>query len=310
MLFFSILKRRAKRVIICMKKSLPKALILQSVMTFIVVVFSFFYLGGEVSYSDLIFAMFLFLVLDWTICFFEQLFRYGKNIFHRYDEDIIGEAFANLSRTAAIFEEGLEYFHKGEFGKALTIFTELDNASVKKTLKERGVLSFYRGRCYHILAMYPNAVICYDKANEYGFSIDAMPLFTAACCVKNGDIDRALDIYVNLLGTNNRYADIVRTEIGHMYLELNDGENALKWFMEAVERHENYAEALGGTAVAMTMLHRIKDGEKYYRAALLNCIEDSENFTRYFKEVQAAVMLEPNITPKEAGSEKGGEADV
>ena len=142
MLFFSILKRRAKRVIICLKKSLPKALVLQSVMTFIVVVFSFFYLGGEVSYSDLIFAMSLFLVLDWTICFFEQLFRYGKNIFHRYDEDIIGEAFANLSRTAAIFEEGLEYFHKGEFGKALTIFTELDNASVKKTLKERGVLSF------------------------------------------------------------------------------------------------------------------------------------------------------------------------
>lgn len=306
MLFFSILLRRAKRVLLCLRRSLTKALALQSVMMFILLVFSYFYFGGEVRYSDVLMAMFLFLSLTWAICFIQQLVRYGLNTFHRYDEDMIGEAFADLSRTAAIFEEGLERFNNGEFGKALAIFTELDNASVKKTVKEQGVLSFYRGRCYHILGMYPNAVICYDKASEQGFSMDALPLFTAACCAKNGDQSRAMKIYSSLLGTDHKYAGIVRTEIGHMYLKLNDGENALKWFMEAVERHENYAEALGGAAVAMTLLNRIREGEKYYRAALLNCIENSEEFTRYYKEVQAAVMLEPH----QPTGEKGGEDDV
>lgn len=310
MLFFSILVRRTKRVLLCLRRALTKALALQSVMMFILLAFSYFYFGGEVRYSEVLVAMFLFLALTWSLCFFEQLFRYGKNIFHRYDEDMIGEAFADLSRTAAIFEEGLECFNKGEFGKALAIFTELDDASVKKTVKEQGVLSFYRGRCYHILGMYPNAIICYDKASEHGFSMDALPLFTAVCCAKNGDQSRAMKIYSSLLGTDHKYAGIVRTEIGHMYLEMNDGENALKWFMEAVERHENYAEALGGAAVAMTLLHRVREGEKYYRAALLNCIEGSENFTRYYKEVQAAVMLESHQPTGEAHGEKGGDDDV
>lgn len=310
MLFFSILKRRTKRVLICLKKAFPKALALQSVMMSILVVFSYFYFGGEVRYGDLIMAMVMFLLPAWMIFSAEQLFRYGLNIFHRYDEEIIGKAFADLSRTAAIFEEGLERFHNGEFQNALTIFTELDNADVKKTPEEQGVLSLYRGRCYHIMGMYPNAVICYDKATERGFSMDAMPLFTAFCCARNGDNNRALDIYKGLLDTDHKYADIVRTRLGHMYLELDDGENALKWFMEAVERHENYAEALGGAAVAMTLLNRIREGEKYYRAALLNQIDNSEEFTKYYKEVQAAVLLEPSRTMRETDGEKGGEDDV
>ena len=77
---------------------------------------------------------------------------------------------------------------------------------------------------------------------------------------------------------------------GSQYADEVDA--ALKWFNEAIERREQYASALGGAAIAQTMLHNLEEGESLYRQALLNHIDDSISFTRYYKEVQAAVMLE------------------
>ena len=50
--------------------------------------------------------------------------------------------------------------------------------------------------------------------------------------------------------------------------------------------------ALGGAAIAQNMLHNFKEGEELYRAAMLNNIEDPKTYSNYYKEIQAAVLLE------------------
>ena len=78
---------------------------------------------------------------------------------------------------------------------------------------------------------------------------------------------------------------------------------ALKWFSEAVERHEDYGNALGGCAIAYTLLHDFEKGEDFYRKAILNHVPDSQGFTSYYKEIQAASLLEN----KSATSSQKGE---
>lgn len=296
--FFSILKRRAKRVLICLRRALTDALAVQAVLMMILIVFSYFFFGGVVGYGDILSAMTLFLLLTWTVFTFRELSGYGMKIFHRYDDDIIGEAFADFSKKSAVFEEGLAAFHKGDIRRALAVFTELDSDAVGKTTAETGILALYRGRCYHMMGLYPNAVLSYEKAEKNGVNLPFLPIYRAACCGRNGNIKGALEIYTQILGSDSEYASVVRTETGHMYLHSGDAENAEKWFREAVERHENYAEALGGLALVYVMLGKFTESEKYCREAVLNHINNADDFVSHYKELRIAAELSDTLSSK------------
>ncbi len=54
---------------------------------------------------------------------------------------------------------------------------------------------------------------------------------------------------------------------------------------EAVKLHENYADALGGAAIANLLLHNYPEAEEYYHMAVLNQIRDTEKFKKYYNEV-------------------------
>lgn len=302
--FFSILKRRTKRVIICIGRALKEALAVQSVLMMILIVFSYFYFGGQVRYIDIIAAMTAFLAFTWTVFTFRELSKYGMKIFHRYDDDIIGEAFADMSRKSVLFEKGLEAFCNGEIRYALNLFTELDTGSYEKTDREKGILALYRGRCYHMMGIYPNAVLSYEKAEKSGVLSEPVRLFMASCCGKNGNIRQALEIYSSFLDSDSIYAGVIRTETGHMYLNMGDTENAAKWFHEAVERHENYAEALGGLALTYAMLGKYEESEKYFCEAVLNRISNADDFIKHYKELRTAAEL------SDTQSSKGGESNV
>lgn len=299
MKFLPFLPVSAKRVLICIVRAVPKALALEAAASFILFTFAFFYFsGGEVAYSELLgLSVFLFFVML-VICYIGQLRHYSSNFFHRYDDELIGKAFTELNRKSVLFEKGLELFHHNDFRLALEIFTDLEDEKYSKTQQEQGVVSFYRGRCYDIMGAFPNALICYEKAVENNFRHDIMPLLIARASFENGETQRAVDIYKGLLDSEreNRYERIVRTSLGHIYLKTGDSETALKWFQDAIDRHENYAEALAGAAIAQVTLHNFEEGDKLYRLALINNIENSENFTNYYKEIQAAALLESNYT--------------
>ncbi len=294
-MFRSILAARTRRVLLCFWRSIPIALAASFV--FSMAVFAMLMLTGDkdTTFSDVMTSMFTTFLLYWTGISFYKIAHLKRSIFHQFDGEIIGNAFTGINRKSRIFEKGLELFHSGDFRSALEVFTDLGNEEKNMSKEEKGVNEFNRGRCYHILDACPNAVICYENALEKGFYIPELPIFVARCHAQNGYTEKAQQLYEELLNRNDyQYSNRIRCEIGDMYLKLNKGETALKWFEEAIERHESYASALGGAAIAQTMLHNLKEGEALYRQALLNNIEDSMGFTRYYKEIQAAVMLEHN----------------
>ena len=292
-MFFSMIARRARRVLLCLIRSIPKALAISALTVICYAAYQVLFKdGGSISYSDLLMLAAIGATIGLIVFSGENILKYKNNIFHRFDDDIIGTAFTGLNHRSAIFGKGVELFHKGNFRNALEIFTDLGMNDDKLSKEEQSVNEFYRGRCYHILEAFPNAIICYENAMEKGFSIPELPIFIARCNAENGSTQKAEELLIGLMDKDYKYYSRIRCEIGNMYLKLNDGETALKWFNEAIERREQYANALGGAAIAQTLLHNIHEGEELYRQALLNHIEDSIGFTRYYKEVQAAVMLE------------------
>ena len=294
-MFFSLVARRARRTFISLKRSAVKG----AALTLCLAVISFigcslFANRDALLLSDLIMLITLIFIPAWALFFILDIKNYGVKVFHRYDEDIIGGAFTGINRSSARFEDGLLTFHSGDFRGALDIFTDMDTGSYKMTREEQGVLSFFRGRCYQIMGLYPNALLCYNKAEENGFQLDELPLFVSRCCSETGDTAGAVAELEKILDTDHKYSGRARYEIGMIYVRLDDAETALKWFDEAIERREAYADALGGAAVAHTMLRRIDKGEECFRLALLNNIENEEEFMSYFKKIQAAVILKRN----------------
>ena len=74
-----------------------------------------------------------------------------------------------------------------------------------------------------------------------------------------------------------------------MYLENRQPEKALKWYLEAVEKRENYAMALGGCSLAYLMLGNKEESQKYYQYAIINNMSDLEGFKAYYKEISESL---------------------
>ena len=184
-----------------------------------------------------------------------------------------------------MFEKGLELFEKSDFRMALEVFTDLGNSSFKFTQHETAVNEFYRGRCYHILGAYPNALMCYDNAREKGFYIPELPIFIGRCMAANGSTERAAEYFQELLRDDYLFHGRIRFEIGSIYLKAEQGENALKWFTESIAHNEKTADSLGGAALAHVMLGNCEEGERCFRQALVNHISDPVEFTAFFKEM-------------------------
>lgn len=300
MLFLSLIFKRTVRVIKCFARSLPAALSASALAV----------LGGaavlsatgssiRLSAEDCFLFTFIIVLAMWAVVSFIDVLRYGTNIHHMYDDDIIGKAFTGFGRKSVIFETALADFNKERYQQALDGFSAIEQGNFRLSDLETGVVNYYRGRCYQIMGFLPNAAKCYEKSTDSGFFAPYMPFFLARCYGGSGDTERALMMYSTLMEGDPPLSSLARTEAGHMYLKLNDGKNALIWFNEAIDRHENYAEALGGAAVAHTLLGDIQKGEELYKMALLNKIHDPEDFMSYFKQVQAAVMLEPGFGSRE-----------
>jgi tetratricopeptide (TPR) repeat protein len=283
---------RAVRISKCFMRSLPKALSASAiVIAGAAAVLSLLRKGEGLSYADCFVMSLAVILLMWVAVSLIDVLSYGMNIHHMYDDELIGSAFSGIGHKSLMFEGALVTFHREKYREALDAFTSLSGGKVRLTSREEGVLEYYRGRCYQIMSFFPNAAACYEKCLKTEFSAPFTELFLARCYASGGETAKAADIYRSLAGGEGPLAPLARTEAGRMYLELNDGENALKWFGEAMDRRENYAEALGGAAIAYTLLHNMEKGEELFRLALLNHINDPDGFMSYFKSVQAAVVL-------------------
>ena len=229
-----------------------------------------------------------YLVLDAFVIISTVFVLYKSGSIHKIDADIIGNNFIGFGKKSRNFRKAVEDFCNDDFPKAIN---ELKDIEEKYNLSdsENGVLCFYMARCYDIMSYYPNALNYYEKAEKSGFSDESIILFKANCIGASGDTEQALSIYKDILNSDNRYSIYVRTYIGRMYLENRQPEKALKWYLEAVEKRENYAMALGGCSIAYLMLGNKEESRKYYQYAVINNMSDLEGFKAYYKEISESL---------------------
>lgn len=229
-----------------------------------------------------------YLVLDAFVIISTVFVLYKSGSIHRIDADIIGNNFIGFGKKSRNFRKAVEDFCNDDFPKSID---ELKDIEEKYNLSdsENGVLCFYMARCYDIMSYYPNALNYYEKAEKSGFSDESIILFKANCIGASGDTEQALSIYNDILNSDNKYSIYVRTYIGKMYLENRQPEKALKWYLEAVEKRENYAMALGGCSLAYLMLGNKEESQKYYQYAIINNMSDLEGFKAYYKEISESL---------------------
>lgn len=259
------------------------------------------------------FAMFFGMLLGYNavaVAFCCLVAVFGKKRpLHKYDDELVGDNFTGFGKKIRIFHQAQESFLYARYNKALAGFQRLEDEFADKTTdEEKALVCFYTARCYQIMNYAPNAVKYFESAEQSRRAPKINSFFYARALGENGDTCEAAELFRKILADEtNPYRIFVRCEAGRMYLQLNDGKTALEWFGEAMKNHEDYANALGGAAVAHTILHNFKDGEELYRQALLNHIDDPDGFTDYYKRVQAAALVETH-TP-EALNVFTGESD-
>ena len=214
--------------------------------------------------------------------------------FHRYDQDIVGRNFIGLNRKCRIFSHALELHFNRRVNASLDEFRLLgDEYGDSLTDSEKALVSFYTARCYDQLRYYPNALLCYERAAEQGFDNSVLPFLRARCTGANGDTEEAVRLYNEVLGDENSpFRNLVYNDIGRMYLDRNEPDEALKWYSRSIAKRQSLAEAYGGAAIAQVMLGEINEGERLYREALLNHIKDPNGFTEYYRRILNAVILE------------------
>ncbi len=210
-----------------------------------------------------------------------------KKGFHPYDSELIGDSFIGVSKKCRDFNECLEALFGHMPNRALNGFKAMEEEyGDTMSADEKAVVYFYIARCYDLLKFYPNAYRYYKLSAESGFTNGVLKFLTARCVGSLGDTEAALTLYDEVISDRtNQFVPFVRTDIGKMYINLNDGKNAYRWYSEAVNRHENYAEALGGAAVALLLLHRFVEAEEMYNMAVLNRIKDIENFKKFYHDI-------------------------
>ncbi|MBP5363434.1 MAG: hypothetical protein J6Y71_10535 [Ruminococcus sp.] len=214
--------------------------------------------------------------------------------YHKYDQDIVGKNFVGLSKKCRIFSHALELHFNRRVNASLDEFrllgSEYDDSL---TESEKALVSFYTARCYDQLRYFPNALICYEKAAEQGFDNSILPFLRARCSGANGDTNEALNLYNEVLeDETSPFRNLVYNDIGRMYLDRNEPEEALKWYNRSISKRLSLAEAYGGAAIAQVMLGEINEGERLYREALLNHIKDPKGFTEYYRRILNAIILE------------------
>ncbi|MBO5383698.1 MAG: hypothetical protein J6A30_05300 [Ruminococcus sp.] len=290
--------RRIKRNLICLKKAQKKsARIAISVMYIAFLFFGLSYFledSEEITEILLVIALFVLIVdIFITYCYYIiERSNYRFFAFHKYDDELIGNNFTGFKKKDKIFSTALDELFSKRVKNALDLFISLKDYELSDS--EKGIVHFYIARCYQLIGFPSNALSNYETALSFNFNHNLVPLFMSRCCGDMGEIDKAIEIFNETLENKNEYIGIFKTDIGRMYLAENNGREALKWFLDAVEKREDYSNALGGCAIAYTLIHDLESGEKYYKKALLNNISNPNDFTSYYKKIQASVILDGN----------------
>ena len=179
--------------------------------------------------------------------------------------------------------EALEKFKEAE---------ETENLSDE----QKGVLSYYIGRCYQLMGYPSNGAKYFRNAIGFGFDSDDTYLLAARCMVQNGSFDEAVENY-NILLEKDCGFDFIYTDMGLAYLKKGDSERALEFFEKSIDEGKNYAFALGGCSLSYLQMKELEKSEEYYKKALTCNMNDVSGFKVFYCNIAESVGLIDEINP-------------
>lgn len=235
---------------------------------------------------------FILLLIVYVICAAVRAFTERDQLrrsFSRPDAALIGQAFSGFSRRDRLFSSGMQLCAKGDYAGALEQFLALGDFEM--STEETGVCAFYTGRCYQLLNEPQNAAYFFQRARENRFSKAHALLFEARSCEKTGDFDRALTLFIELLELPApEDFDFLNTDIGFLFIRQDRPRDAAEWFRKSIEAGQCYAYALSGMAMAALLSGRYKQAMQFRVQALLNQLENPEQFKIMFDTTRDALM--------------------
>lgn len=254
--------------------------------------------------QDAVFTPLIYLrLLLW--CYLTALFatllvelRSMTRLGNRGNEYLIGKHFGGFRKQDNLFSSAMDAFSNEYYRMALEEFLEVQKFEL--TTAETGVLSFFIGRCYQMLGCPANAITCFVKAREDGFSEPFSMLFEARCCVETGEYERSLTLFQQLLDHRPpREFYFLYTDIGFLYLRQQKPDEAIEWFRQSMYRRMNYAVALSGTAIAFLQKGDFRAANDYQVKALMNRMKDGAAFRKYFSETKITMLAQhPDWDPE------------
>jgi tetratricopeptide (TPR) repeat protein len=153
-----------------------------------------------------------------------------------------------------LFNKGLSFKQKRKFVKAINVFEECLNGNLTSPQKT-GIL-VTMGNCYFALEKFDSAGACYRKAE--GFSIESNDENGRLSCLINlGLINATGRMWDEAIGNYHQAIGLDR-KLGHAVGEAIDL-NTLALFYE---NKEDFNRALEHYTTALSILERLKDGEK------------------------------------------------
>ncbi len=260
-----------------------------------------FYISGQELDLSTLAALVALSHLMFSLCGFLYEMTMRNFRIERLDLEIIGRTFSGMRRIDRMFCNALTMLSEENPVEALDLLLELEKAEL--TEQERMLVLFYTARCYQLTGYTANSIQRYHAAQALGMQNDYLFLFLGRSLTEGGEYEEAEACYQTLLQRETRSFFCVRTDLGMLFLRQRKGSMALRWFTESMNRHENYAFALGGCALSYLLLGDPEQSRTYYEKAILNQIPDLEGFQAYYQEVSEAVQQsEPE--PERAGQQE------
>ena len=90
------------------------------------------------------------------------------------------------------------------------------------------------------------------------------------------------------------YSSYAYINIGMAYIKKGDGEKALEAFKKSIDSKYDYANALGGIAIAYLLLGDLDTSFEYYEMAIVNRISDINDYKSYYDEIKQVAIAKIN----------------
>jgi len=172
----------------------------------------------------------------------------------------------NRAKAIKYFNQGVEYFEKGQFDLALECYTQAIKENPKYVVAYSN-----RGFIYHQLKLYKQAIRNYEQAIKLNPKFIVAYYNRASIYIELKQYEQALKDYDQAIKLNSKDA-ISYYNRGNIYCQLKQYEQALKDYDQAIKLNPKYTEAYNNRGIVYSKLKQYENAKDDWK----KCIELTE----------------------------------